>query len=154
MAASTPTVSVPATAPVTLRIVASIVNRSAFTMTFNSADIAKSAPARVSCLRSIASFTLEMGAKSSAARASIRLALMLPNSPASSSNAFKARAELRNIASTLDTIASMFVEVPSLMGQEIGKNADGDSVCGRHVANSLFGTESVSASRKLLKGIV
>lgn len=148
------TVSVPATSPVTLRIVSSVVQRASCSMSFDSTDLAKSAPARVSCLRSIGAFTVEMGAKSSAARAAIRLAIMLPNNPASASNAFKARAELRNIATTLDSIASMFIEVPALMGQEIGKNADGDSVCGRHVANALYGTESVAASRKLLKGIV
>ena len=152
MAASTPTATV-TSIPVVLRLTSNIVRRDSATMSFDSAQLAGSAPARVSCLRAVASFTLEMGAKSSAARAAIRLSLMLPNNPASASNAGKARAELRTIAATLDSIANMFGEVPSMMGQELGKNADGDSVCGRHVANSLFGTESVSASKKLLKGI-
>lgn len=153
MAASTPTVSVPST-PVTLRLTSSIVNRATATMSFDSAQLLASAPARVSCLRSIGAFTVEMGARGSAARAAIRLSIMLPNNPASASNAAQGRATLRDIAATIDAIASMFVAVPSLMGQELGKNADGDSVCGRHVANSIFGTESVAASKKLLKGIV
>ena len=154
MAASTVTAPSVTSVPVILRLTSSIVNRATSTMSFDSVELAKSAPMRVTCLRSVASFTLEMGAKSSAARAAIRLSIMLPNNPASAVNARHARAALREIADTIDSIAAIFASVPSLMGQEIGKNADGDSVCGRHVANSIFGTESVSASKKLLKGIV
>ena len=153
MAVSTPTVSVPST-PVILRLTSSIVRRDSATMSFDSAQLQASAPARVSCLRTIAEFSLSMGASASAARAAIRLAIMIPNNPASKSNAAKGRATLREIAATIDSIASMFSEVPALMGQELGKNADGDSVNGRHVANVLFGTESVAKSKGLLKGIV
>jgi len=142
------------TAPVTLRLVSSIVSSSTCSMAWDAADLAKSATARVSCLRGIGNFALEMGAKSSAARASIRLAIMLPNNPASESNCKRARAQLVEIASTVDAVAAMFAAVPSLMGQEVGKNAHKDSVCGRHIANAIFGTESVSASRQLLKGLV
>jgi len=153
MAASTVTVSVPST-PVVLRLTSSIVKRDTAVMSFDSVELAKSAPMRVHALRAIAEFSLSMGASASAARAAIRLSLMLPNNPSSPSNAAKGRATLRDIAATIDAIAAMFVAVPSMLGQEIGKNSDGDSVNGRHVANVLYGTESISKSKGLLKGIV
>ena len=153
MAASTPTVSVPSV-PVTLRLTSSIVNRATSTMTFDSAQLQASAPARVVALRAMASFALTMSAESSSARSMIRVALQSPNNPASASNMVKGRAALRNIADTLDSIASMFAAVHILMGTEIGKDANRDSVCGRYVLNLLFGTEKVSESRLKVKTLV
>ena len=153
MAASTPTVTVPSV-PVVLRLTSSIVNRATNTMSFDSVELAKSATARVAALRAMASFALTMSAEASAARSMIRVGLQSPNNPASASNMVKGRETLRNIADTVDSVAALFAAVAILMGTEIGKDKNRDSVCGRDVLNLLFGTEKVSESRLKVKGLV
>jgi hypothetical protein len=140
------------TVPVSIRFVLSVASANK-AEDFDVITLITCAKSRVSFLRSASVFVLGSSAHLASARRDIRKSIAAPKTPSLRVAAEDALATIAAVNAKLSAIGVYFLEVPALSGQEIGKDADGNSVTGADLANALFGSVTVAQSKSLLRAV-
>lgn len=137
--------------PVSLKFAGALVASRTPDAEFSSENLRVDAKARTAFLRAAHNMILAGDRSLALCNSATRESVNAPRNTDLRNRMILARAVRDERVALIDSLADMFVAVPSLIGHEYGKTTDGDSVNGGHIATVVWGALTKGAAKSHLK---
>lgn len=121
---------------------------------FDAESLKSSAKLRVAFIRGVITFHNSSAGLAANADRCVRTAIERPRDLSASAAADKALMVAAEASATRTMISAIFREVHSLVGTEVGKTGNGDSVNGGHICTMIYGAFGKAAAGALVKSMV